>query len=32
MGWPAIGERERAAIKRVVVADVHAVLDHVVLP
>lgn len=32
MDWPAIGERERAAIKRVVVADVHAVLDHVVLP
>jgi AcrR family transcriptional regulator len=32
MGWPAIGERERAAIKRVVVADVHAILDHVVLP
>lgn len=32
MGWGAIGEAERAAIKRVVAADVRAVLDGVVLP
>ena len=32
MGWSAIGEAERAAIKRVVAADVRAILDNVVLP
>jgi len=32
MGWSAIGDAERAAIKRVVAADVRAILDNVVLP
>ena len=31
MGWRTIGETERAAIKRVVVAQVNAILDHAVL-
>ena len=32
MGWSAIGDAERAAIKRVIAADVRAILDGVVLP
>ena len=32
MGWRTIGESERAAIKRVVIAQVNAILDHAVLP
>jgi AcrR family transcriptional regulator len=32
MGWRTIGDRERAAIKRVVVAQVNAIIDHAVLP
>jgi AcrR family transcriptional regulator len=31
MGWRSVGEKERAAIKRVVVAQVNAILDHAVL-
>jgi AcrR family transcriptional regulator len=32
MGWTTIGEAQRAAIKRVVVAQANAILDHAVLP
>jgi AcrR family transcriptional regulator len=32
MGWRTIGEKERAAIKRLVIAQVNAILDHAVLP
>ncbi|MCB1502512.1 MAG: CerR family C-terminal domain-containing protein [Bauldia sp.] len=32
MGWASLGERERDAIKRVVVAEANAILDHAVLP
>lgn len=32
MGWSAIGDAERGAIKRVIAADVRAILDGVVLP
>jgi hypothetical protein len=31
-GWRTIGEEQRAAIKRVVVAETNAILDHAVLP
>ena len=32
MGWRTIGDKERAAIKRVVIAQTNAILDHAVLP
>ena len=32
MGWRTIGDGERAAIKRVVIAQVNAIIDHAVLP
>lgn len=32
MGWRTIGDEQRAAIKRVVAAEVNAIIDHAVLP
>jgi AcrR family transcriptional regulator len=32
MAWRTVGEKERAAIKRVVLAQTNAILDHAVLP
>ena len=32
MGWRTIGEKERSMIKRVVLAQTNAILDHAVLP
>lgn len=32
MGWRAVGEKERAMVKRIVIAQTDAILDHAVLP